>query len=131
MPARAKRLDGTIDDGLTLAKVNVMSLAAEAKLNRIEANKAKARNRKSVAYKLDDHRRGHLRREARAANLAYAFLKGRDYKQVEAKCHEIPDWQRVERKIIQFGATRSDDESWQETQSRLDALRAQFKEWKL
>lgn len=64
---------------LTKLKINIKSLAAEAQINRKEAKKVRGWDR----YDLNAHRTGHLRQEARRAHLAYAFLRGKPYKEVE------------------------------------------------
>lgn len=71
-------------------KVNIKSLAAESKFIRKEQAEVKDRHTGNcVAFKeLDGHRRGIVRQEARAAQLLYAFLRGRDYRQVEPNA----DW---------------------------------------
>lgn len=53
-----------------------------------------------------------LRRESRAANLAYGFLLGRDYWQMERTCYEYPDLQRVENIARQYGAGDTDWNAW-------------------
>ena len=77
-------------------KVNVKSLAAEAKFIRKEAAKAPHSWIKCV---LTDHRRNVVRSEARAAQLAMAALRGRDLNTVEPLSKTEPDWRRVQQKI--------------------------------
>jgi hypothetical protein len=43
-----------------------------------------------------------LRKEARAANLAYGFFLGRSYSQMEQTCHERPDLARVEALVERY-----------------------------
>lgn len=62
-------------------KINIKSLAAEARINRAEARKCRGWDR----YDLNAHRTGKLRYEARLANLAYAFLRDIPYKRVEQR----------------------------------------------
>jgi hypothetical protein len=62
-------------------RVNIKSLAAEARIIRKEAKRAGPRYRDA----LTGHRKGRLREEARMAHLALAFMRGRPYKSVEAK----------------------------------------------
>lgn len=42
------------------------------------------------------HRILDVRKEARASQLAYGFLRGRDYKQMEQKCYTEPNWSKVQ-----------------------------------
>lgn len=81
----------------TELKLYHKTLAAEARIHRAEelklkrrAKKAKARGSNSAAFNLDRIREGiysdrvvNLRKEARAVNLARAFLKDRLYLEVE------------------------------------------------
>jgi hypothetical protein len=55
------------------ARVNIKSLAAEAKFIRQETAKAKEENRASLI----EHRRGRLREEARMAQLVLCYLNGK------------------------------------------------------
>jgi hypothetical protein len=55
-------------------------------------------------FGLRDHRIKVVRPEARAANIAYGFLRGRDYQRIENKAHEAPNWKRVEELVAKFGA---------------------------
>ena len=43
-----------------------------------------------------------LRKEARAANLAYGFFLGRTYGQMEQTCHERPNFARVEEFVERY-----------------------------
>lgn len=51
---------------------------------------------------LSEWRRVYLRRQARAHNLAYAFIRGRSYRSVEPHSHEEPDWEMV-RTLVKMG----------------------------
>lgn len=107
----------------TQLKIKIKSLAAEARIIRAEefkwakkityivtdARTGEAKTRikyvrkdHPVAESIRDHRRGPVRREARAALLAYGFLRGRDYRMMEAKTWTKPDWQRVREIIGRF-----------------------------
>ncbi len=61
-------------------RVNVKSLAAEAKFIREEIKRAKTPEARNA---LHDHRMLRVRPEARLAHLALAFVKGQPYKNVE------------------------------------------------
>jgi hypothetical protein len=45
-----------------------------------------------------------VRQEARAAQLAYGFLRGIPYKSIEAKCWTPPSWDRVGTLAARYGA---------------------------
>lgn len=80
-------------------KVKILSLAAEAQIIRKEARKTKGH----VRYCLNAHRKNDVRGEARSALLAYGFLRGRQYSQMESKTHKGPDWKRVEALVRKYG----------------------------
>ena len=84
---------------LAYLKIKIVSLAAEAKLIRKEEQKWKRRRRYllrnghaptptlsragTVFFGLKDHRKGIVSDEARWAQLAYGFLRGLKYEQIE------------------------------------------------
>lgn len=89
-------------------RVKIKSLAAEAQIIRREERREKDRTKpgsvpSDVFFGLRSHRVLDVRREARAASLAYGFLRGRDYKRIEASCHEPPNWKRVEDLVRKYG----------------------------
>jgi hypothetical protein len=115
-------------------KVKIMSLAAEARIIRHEERRAwdnhaaRKRLRSSNApcrHKVGDrilylelkaHRRGVVRDEARASLLAYGFLRGRAYRQLERKTHDEWDvvgaktrWEKVAGMVTRFGKVPKDD----------------------
>jgi hypothetical protein len=100
--------------GIHKARVNVKSLAAEARLNRQESARCGPEYRDCLAV----HRRGRLRSEARYAQLALAFLRGRAYRSVEAKLvrAEKVDGARLTKKIAGFWykVTANDVKEWLE-----------------
>lgn len=71
-------------------RVRIKELAQEAKFIRHEENKcleaSSPFNKKGSEYKqLREHRVNNVRNAARAAQLAYAFLRGIPYKKIEPK----------------------------------------------
>lgn len=95
-------------------KIKILSLGAESAIIRQQALKWAARAAKAkteaardkaigTKLSLSHHRRSVVRPECRAANLAYAFLRGRPYVALERTCHEIPDFERVWKNIEKFG----------------------------
>lgn len=103
------------DDRVYL-KAKVASLAAEARIIRkLEARQAERMRRAYQAERfveqaeahrvrkgLSAHRRGVVRSEARAAQLAMAFIRGKRYRSVEAWTHEAPRWDRVEQLVRKY-----------------------------
>lgn len=66
-------------------RINIKSLAAEARFNRLEKHRASTG---SIKQQLDLHRTGPLRQEARVSQLAYAFLRGVPYRVVESSVRD-------------------------------------------
>jgi hypothetical protein len=95
-------------------KIKLKSLAAEAKIIRREELRLNcspslgediaARNT-SERTALYVHRIITVRSECRATHLAYGYLRGRAYHQLEASCRERPDWARVARMVYRYGKT--------------------------
>lgn len=52
---------------------------------------------------MKSHRRYDVRREARSAQLTYGFLRGRSYRQLEAKTFEHPDIKRIAKLATVYG----------------------------
>ena len=52
---------------------------------------------------LRDHRLFTVRRECRLTHLAYGFLRGRAYRQLESYSRTKLDWGRVERMVMRYG----------------------------
>ena len=78
-------------------KIKIKNLAAEAKIIRQE-------ERKNGPYKaeLADHRRGIVRRVARDTQVAYGFLRGRAYKEIEPNAKTQPNWKAVQRMVENY-----------------------------
>lgn len=77
------------------ARVNVRSLAAEAKIIRQEERRCGPCYRDLLSL----HRKDALRTEARYAQLALAFLRGRPYKTVEREGSKSVWPKRLQEKI--------------------------------
>lgn len=124
-------------------KIKVVSLAAESKLIRDEEKKLKwklwaargrANFRRDQANLMSQpyvgplpeqlmpdeglylHRVKDVRRESRSANIAYGFVRGRRYDQIERFSWTQPDWNRVKRL-----ATKYTDKPIEETEAQFDA----------
>lgn len=109
-------------DKRVFLKVKIASLEAEAKIIRAEADRWRSRAKRSRAsvthpgehvesslflvQQLNAHRVTELRREARAALLAYAFIRGKAWRDVEPTNNPLrkgPDWDRVGDMVKRFG----------------------------
>lgn len=89
-------------------KIKGMSLAAEARIIRkIEKSLFRAARHhpgcREKAESLFWHRMDDVRPEMRDTYLAYGFLKGRPYKDLEAKRYTNPDWDNIARMIDKYG----------------------------
>jgi hypothetical protein len=83
-------------------KVKIKSLAAEAKIIKLEEDRAWAHT--ILQGQLHSHRVVDVRREQRSTLLAYAFLRGRRYADLERVTHSLPDWRRIARIVQKYGA---------------------------
>lgn len=84
-------------------KIKVKSLAAEARIIRSQELKLKGKNWSHLANPLRDHRRGPLRTEARDTHIAYGYLKGRTYRQIEAYSETAPNLDNIARMVKKYG----------------------------
>lgn len=87
-------------------KVKIKSLAAEARIIRLEEQKALGRKKPDpVLYlSLRYHRTKDVRGEQRASLLAYAFVRGKAYAAAEKPAAtNPPDMVRVKKLIEKFG----------------------------
>lgn len=109
----------------TYLRIKILSLQAEAKLIRREEARwiIKGRRDHPIRLGLKAHRKWDVRREQRASLLAYGFLRGRKYKQIEAKCHTPPNWVRVADLVAKYGGTGTGNK---ERLAVLDQLRAWY-----
>lgn len=106
------------------ARVNVKSLAAEARIIRHELERIRRRSqslasngspelndaRQQARRDLLTHRRGRLREQSRLAQLALAFIRGRPYAQVEAKTDREVGHYVLQTKLKRFGVEVEDYE---------------------
>ena len=86
-------------DRREMLRVKVKSLAEEARIIRQEEHRTKG----VLRDELHRHRTWDVRREARASCLAYGFIRGRSYSQMEARCVQPPNWETVKRLVQKFG----------------------------
>lgn len=108
-------------------KVKIKSLAAEARIIRLETSRTKDIELKNS---LVIHRTGIVREEARYSQLAYAFLRGRSYASIEAKTDKELDLVRVGKLVERFGAVCSwDNESFENYRSRYKEQENKFMVW--
>jgi adenosylmethionine-8-amino-7-oxononanoate aminotransferase len=89
----------SIVDRREMLRVKIKSLVAEAKIIRHE----EAKTHGALRDELHFHRISAVRGEARSAHLAYGFIRGRTYEQMEAKTHTPPYWKRVRELCRKYG----------------------------
>lgn len=91
---------------------------ARAQLNNPRAMKAHAT--------LNYHRKEELRSHARSSFLAYGFIRGLEYKQIENLSYSEPDWMEVRRLIEKFSEEGSQTWSvrFEEFKQQAEDLRA-------
>lgn len=105
-------------------KVKIKSLAAEAKIIRLEEER-----RKDLQSLLAEHRRGIVRHEQRHTLLAYGFLRGTPYLAIEPKCHEKPDGAKIWKMIDRYGVIRDEFKSSEEYTLKKKEVSEAFKDW--
>lgn len=119
-------------DRRAMLKVKIKSLAAESKIIRSECKKHRNARFGVIADELYTHRTWNVRRESRATNLAYAFIRGKDYKTVEAsfRVGHAPDWNKVEQMVIKYGKVYDPDCTSTETEANFQKMMKRFVKWK-
>lgn len=96
-------------------KVKIATLSAEAKIIKQEERWFKRCSKtkvdefpdqcaefRQIWLNLMEHRKDSVRPEARASNLAYGYMRGRAYRQLESKCWTKPNWGRVAEILLKF-----------------------------
>ena len=120
-------------DDRTYLKVKIKSLAAEAKIIRTEEKRAR---RPGLRRGLEDHRKGIVRTESRHTHLAYGFIRGREYHQMESSTHETPNWEKVRKMVEKYGSyvtwdasSESYDEYRKRQQQHKEEAKKSFETW--
>jgi len=109
-------------------KIKIKSLAAEAQM--IHHQERKMHGPKwgtsTVRYELRSHRLIALRPDARVAQLAYGFLRGRSYGDLETNARSQPNWEEAGRLVSKFA------EPHDASEERLDlrVVLQQFAAWR-
>ena len=84
-----------------LRKSNELSIDDRARMERQLVKPSE--NAMKAFWGLRYHRIYDVRDEARAAHVAYGFLRGRTYAQVEGAALSSPNWERVEALVKKYG----------------------------
>ncbi len=82
-------------------KMKIMSLTAEAKIIRREERRWYGGS--TLRAGLHGHRVWDVRTEARVALLAYGYLRGKTYAQLEVNPRFPPSWARVRDLVVKYG----------------------------
>jgi len=82
-------------------KCKILTLCAESRI--IRHQEEKCRNNLYAHVTLNKHRKVVLRKEARNILLAYGFLNGKEYSQLETRANFEPDWSSIRRYVKKFG----------------------------
>lgn len=82
-------------------RVKLKTLAAESLI--IKREMLKFRTTNPWYERLHLHRVHDVRDEARATNIAYGFLNGLAYSEIEASCYAEPKWSRVADMVKKYG----------------------------
>lgn len=114
---------------LTYLRVKIKSLAVEARIIRTEERKAKARGERALLDGLHTHRIFDVRIAARRTLLAYGYLRGKSYREIERVCNtplHSSDIKSIARMIVKYGP-----EGWYAYQSdeRINEAYERTKKW--
>ena len=123
-----------MEDKRVYLKVKIKSLAEEAKIIRREERKPH-KDMDSCGYSAERiglwcHRTGIVRQEARHTLLAYGFIRGRKYWEMEASCEFPPNWDRVKKLVEKYGTNWVEGESLRAYQRREEKTLLCFEGWK-
>lgn len=88
-----------------------------ARAEKIEDAAKKSQEAYDLFWGLTHHRKNVVRKEARDTHIALHFLKGKPYDTVEGFAYSQPNWDNIERMVLQYS-----DESPQ-------AIKQRFEEW--
>lgn len=111
----------------THLKIKIATLAAEARIIRRDERKALGHGRQGLKVGINpdfisrhyrdfndlrDHRIGIVRSVTRTNLLAYGFLKGRSYAELEVKTNSVPDFKAVRKNAQTFSDGPWDEVRW-------------------
>ena len=100
---------------LTMLKIKLKSLAEEARIIRHQERKMRGVNWGGQSATFRNHRIMVVRFEARATHIAYGYLRGLEYLQIERTCHDIGCsldkelWNKVEGMVKRYGSLRDSE----------------------
>lgn len=104
-------------------KIKISSLTEEARIIKAEERRQKAYSRsangedrrersKRYLLGLKEHRRRDVRDEQRATLLAYGYIRGKSYLEIEGRnCSSSPQWDRVTAMVSKYGERYTTEEA--------------------
>lgn len=96
-------------------KIKLKSLAAEARIIRRQELKTRGARHNDTREALHLHRIHVVRAAARHTHLAYGFIRGKSYEQLERSCDHPPSWKDVAAMIKKYGILKEKEfEQWQQ-----------------
>jgi len=110
-------------------KVKIKSLAEEARIIRKEERKAVKKRDFLLREVLYQHRVYDVRQEARLSQLAYGFLRGRSYSEIEQKTTKPVDWKRVRQLVEKFGRVWDQKESYARSRDKKKQELIELEKW--
>lgn len=94
-----ERNTSLILDRREMLRIKLKSLMEEARIIRREESKTNGPLREELTI----HRREVVRDEARHTHLAYGFIRGLTFDQMERTQRSLPDWNRVRAMTKKYG----------------------------
>lgn len=97
---------------LVKLKIKIKTLAEEARIIRKEEKRIKD-GKEENKYHINDlhlHRVGVVRRCARETHLAYAYLRGFSYSDIEKSAKRKPNWDAVAKMVAKYGTIEQNKE---------------------
>jgi hypothetical protein len=109
-------------------KVKIKSLTEEARIIRREERLAKT---KLIREGLRLHRIEDVRQEARNTHIAYGFMRGRSYGQIEhPRYGNNPDWDRVWSMVKKYARPATYELYGAELAVHMDQIKREFDKWR-
>lgn len=92
-------------DKRVMLKIKIKSLTEEAAIIRTEENRypTGTADQRWIRNQLTEHRRGTVRIEQRHTLLAYGYIRGLAYSELERNPRSAPDWGKVMYMVRRYG----------------------------
>jgi len=83
-------------------KIKLKSLAEEARIIRKEERKLVQSGRGPETGYLSSHRKQVVRHAARSTHVAYGYIRGRTYQELEVSAKTEPDWDAIAKMVTKY-----------------------------